>query len=166
MGSDSRREARKASRRGFNPHSHMGSDRESYDRLQRREVSIHTPTWGVTRCSIRLHRSRRFQSTLPHGEWHNMPTFNLSELQFQSTLPHGEWQIRLSGRNRPIEVSIHTPTWGVTLTRFVENKRPTLFQSTLPHGEWPYSIYFLLTQRVIIPFLRKFFYDSYNNTQL
>ena len=208
------------------------------------DVSIHTPTWGVTQRYFADVVRLMFQATLPHGEWLHAAIAKHDPEEFQSTLPHGEWlavfelsrlfsvsihtptwgvtcynthslALRTSfnphshmgsdePKYRPFknkEVSIHTPTWGVTsfqiflrckrcvsihtptwgVTAFIASwqllvssfnphshmgsdssaqwlmAQPPQFQSTLPHGEWPYSIYFLLIQRVIIPFLRKFF---------
>ena len=53
---------------GFNPHSHMGSDFYFWYHVVDGQVSIHTPTWGVTPDSWRAFSASGFQSTLPHGE--------------------------------------------------------------------------------------------------
>ena len=58
-------------------------------------VSIHTPTRGVTRPTQGL----------------------LSSQAFQSTLPRGEWQVVNDYKNVCGGVSIHTPTRGVTTQR-------------------------------------------------
>ena len=92
----------------------MGSDQDYQGAASHHEVSIHTPTWGVT-VSI-----------------NNMELTN----EFQSTLPHGEWLIKHLRRVGITKVSIHTPTWGVT-AQCDDGFRIGLFQSTLPHGEWP-----------------------------
>ena len=74
----------------FNPHSHMGSDKQHVSRCYIQEVSIHTPTWGVT---LSLFPLPLFFSVSIHT-----PTWGVTQkaqidglkAQFQSTLPHGE----------------------------------------------------------------------------
>ena len=36
----------------FNPHSHMGSDANHHHKRIQEQVSIHTPTWGVTVSAV------------------------------------------------------------------------------------------------------------------
>ena len=82
---------------GFNPHTYMRCDHRRGKTRQRMEVSIHTPTWGVTSVYTRTISKKLFQSTHLHEVWHLA-----TEQVFKS------------------EVSIHTPTWGVTL--YVQTK--------------------------------------------
>ena len=99
------------------------------------EISIHTPTRGVTFTPLSSVSFASFQSTLPQGEWrvivlslHIVGTISIHTptrgVTITSYLPHSLCSI-----------SIHTPTRGVTSK---ENERfgVTLFQSTLPQGEW------------------------------
>ena len=119
---------------GFNPRSHMGSDRQGRFPLApmpvsihaptwgatnlRRSVfpiirvSIHAPTWGATLCSNNQIILCMFQSTLPHGERPKEVKDGNVSVEFQSTLPHGE--------RHSLSTSASTLM---------------LFQSTLPHGE-------------------------------
>ena len=99
---------------GFNPRSHMGSDRRLISYYHISDVSIHAPTWGATFWSSSLlpdsgvsihaptwgatkgagdsHWEFRFQSTLPHGERQLSSLVCITNCGFQSTLPHGERQ--------------------------------------------------------------------------
>ena len=63
----------------FNPHTYMRCDleREYLDKVQ--EVSIHTPTWGVTRRYHPKKSNKQFQSTHLHEVWLEY------ELQIEST---------------------------------------------------------------------------------
>ena len=65
--------------RSFNPHTYMRCDleREYLDKVQ--EVSIHTPTWGVTRRYHPKKSNKQFQSTHLHEVWLEY------ELQIEST---------------------------------------------------------------------------------
>ena len=79
----------------FNPHSHEGSDFLGvHITLKKSDISIHTPTKGVTRPKTHpLGTLIKFQSTLPRREWHfrSIPVFFL--FGFQSTLPRREWPL-------------------------------------------------------------------------
>ena len=52
----------------FNPHSREGSDCQKSQTLGCRQISIHTPAKGVTRCIYCTSNPVRFQSTLPRRE--------------------------------------------------------------------------------------------------
>ena len=119
----------------FNPRSRMGSDEEYHDMSATYSVSIHAPAWGATLRTAWMMCSKRFQSTLPHGERHQAPAIDPDLAA----------------------VSIHAPAWGATLQLFGPesafssfNPRSRMgsdlgdsaaslsmskFQSTLPHGE-------------------------------
>ena len=77
---------------GFNPHTHEGCDPDEEVRLQTQQVSIHTPTKGVTQDCVICKRSDMFQSTHPRRVW----------------------RFIILNKLTPINVSIHTPTKGVT----------------------------------------------------
>ena len=76
-----------------------------------------------------------FQSTLPQGEWPATAAFSSISTLFQSTLPQGEWLVSLQLCSASQNISIHTPTRGVT-QHLWNSYWWLLFQSTLPQGEW------------------------------
>ena len=94
----------------FNPPSHVGSDHQRLLCGDRRHVSIHTPTWGVTRRGLRVCGVR------PRVSIHT-PT----------------WGVTPCGYSDPQHrrVSIHTPTWGVTVRDY---SRYTFFDCFNPHS--------------------------------
>ena len=61
----------------FNPHSHKGSDIEIPEPNYESEISIHTPTRGVTMHQSKKFKKVSFQSTLPQGEWLNKRRYNI-----------------------------------------------------------------------------------------
>ena len=65
-----RRPCQRRRQKNFNPHSHTGSDKTT---------------------QIYCYISKKFQSTLPHGEWPITVIPSSLWYLFQSTLPHGEW---------------------------------------------------------------------------
>ena len=78
-------------------------------------VSIHTPTQGVTLLSFSGLLFPLFQSTHPRRVWHTNPFEPMSMPMFQSTHPRRVW-LGIRIRFRPfLQVSIHTPTQGVTV---------------------------------------------------
>ena len=121
----------------FNPHSHAGSD----------TLLISTHTWY-----------NPFQSTLPRREWPWNQAFLIFYHIFQSTLPRREWPVVAATAAAANDISIHTPTQGVTcdtalIIIWLANFNPhshagsdlntipvritaCLFQSTLPRREW------------------------------
>ena len=79
-------------------------------------VSIHVPAWGATTEFLAMRLPTMFQSTLPRGE-RLMPSMKLSYASlFQSTLPRGERLGSLAEIEGAVEVSIHAPAWGATLS--------------------------------------------------
>ena len=124
----------------FNPHSHVGSDLMLRNLRLLHNVSIHTPTWGVTKASsVFLWLKRLFQSTLPRGEW--LPIARPPYSPKTVSIHTPTWGVTRCGKwcSRHGHVSIHTPTWGVTLPKRFTSV-PSVFQSTLPRGEWHGSI--------------------------
>ena len=108
-------------------------------------VSIHTPTWGVTipniirqlffqsfnphtymRCDYGVSEdidiSYVFQSTHLHEVWLIYIMTLSIEWKFQSTHLHEVWHIYQRFHDLRQRVSIHTPTWGVTVYRVVYYK--------------------------------------------
>ena len=77
---------------GFNPHTYMRCDLEKLVLVGRPEVSIHTPTWGVTY------------------------TLLISYLLWFVSIHTPTWGVTMDCREKGQinKVSIHTPTWGVT----------------------------------------------------
>ena len=96
----------------FNPHSHAGSDRNGDEGGMWWEVSIHTPTRGVTLGWAHRQEAR-------HVSIHT-PTRGVTA---EYTLAYDF-----------DDVSIHTPTRGVTQSAVDRTFIPG-FQSTLPRGE-------------------------------
>ena len=77
----------------FNPHTHAGCDLVEADILaSNREVSIHTPTQGVT----------------------NLPLSLLKVIDVSIHTPTQGVTKRLMLKDNLFQVSIHTPTQGVT----------------------------------------------------
>ena len=79
--------------RGFNPHTYMRCDQVRPRLLWFRDVSIHTPTWGVTALRRSDVEAVKFQSTHLHEVWPS--SLDISEVvnTFQSTHLHEVWQI-------------------------------------------------------------------------
>ena len=76
--------------KNFNPRSHERSDSVSIQRKRHQRISIHAPTRGATEHQLRLCAYRKFQSTLPREERHELPQLGGVNSQFQSTLPREE----------------------------------------------------------------------------
>ncbi len=100
----------------FNPYSHAGSDALAQPNKEMYiAISIHTPTLGVTR-----HKNCNNPDWIyfnPHS--HAGSDARVKEQPslknlFQSTLPRREWHVTISGVTKHINISIHTPTQGVT----------------------------------------------------
>ena len=145
---------------GFNPHTYMRCDTKNMEKPGTFAVSIHTPTWGVTRrrSANNLHREFQsthlhevwpyrdwietvytsFQSTHLHEVWLGMESVPAVELMFQSTHLHEVWQQFLADKSCPDLVSIHTPTWGVTYIQDLISTNQHWFQSTHLHEVWRY----------------------------
>ena len=81
------------------------------------QVSIHTPTWGVTAINGEAVRFKTFQSTHLHEVWRLYKGMYRNRLEFQSTHLHEVWHLCINAVIYAGLVSIHTPTWGVTLCR-------------------------------------------------
>ena len=120
----------------FNPHTYMRCDCERVHPTTGLRVSIHTPTWGVTRRQ--LHDYFEFLVSIHTPTWgvtwHGIcpccwidvsihtPTWGVTyrivnltfKYSFQSTHLHEVWRCQHAHSCRWYGVSIHTPTWGVT----------------------------------------------------
>ena len=90
----------------------MGSDMIMAALAEVHDVSIHTPTWGVTSSALAV--ASAVLCFNPHS--------------------HMGSDAQLLSSSITVSVSIHTPTWGVTGVPAHDGER-VLFQSTLPHGE-------------------------------
>ena len=123
---------------GFNPHTHEGCDFVWLLRRMVWQVSIHTPTKGVTSLLDSLNYLVRFQSTHPRRVWPNEFSEAEDAYKFQSTHPRRVWPEVPSGKNYPPCVSIHTPTKGVTWFNGCKY-RCCKFQSTHPRRVWQIS---------------------------
>ena len=144
--------------RCFNPHTHAGCDlKNKLFPMPTNQVSIHTPTQGVTIFANIREKLARFQSTHPRRVWllpviavtlikgfnpHTHAGCDISNLlykdipvEFQSTHPRRVWQIWRPPIYNPYNVSIHTPTQGVTYVTY--RLMPSIeFQSTHPRRVW------------------------------
>ena len=142
---------------GFNPHTHEGCDPSTPLWCWRQQVSIHTPTKGVTVImpaelkakAVSIHTptkgvTSKLSRTSPNSQVSiHTPTKGVTEGRLWGTQQtfvsiHTPTkgvtdQVRVIGAD--LCVSIHTPTKGVTLTkrclRFV-----LMFQSTHPRRVW------------------------------
>ena len=124
-------------------------------------VSIHTPTWGVTHVIDLKYGAGVFQSTHLHEVWRIYPMYRWYIYTFQSTHLHEVWRSWSNMSKMQRHVSIHTPTWGVTVETngrwFIRGgfnphtymrcdmaigwwrDRRLTFQSTHLHEVWPYA---------------------------
>ena len=98
----------------FNPHSHKGSDGDYGGEHSDDDISIHTPTRGVT-----------------ISRW----APRITTLNFNPHSHKGSDETKGVFLRSVIHISIHTPTRGVTFIWDLYNAS-NLFQSTLPQGEW------------------------------
>ena len=105
------------------------------------KVSIHTPTWGVTHAYTEPIPVTQFQSTHLHEVWLFLVGPLLYVLMFQSTHLHEVWRVNEYSPDKVVIVSIHTPTWGVTIMLVVV-RLIWMFQSTHLHEVWPCKICF------------------------
>ena len=120
----------------FNPHSHAGSDDavgRKNGRIQDFNPHSHAGSdgwkpWGIIQGKL-------FQSTLPRREWHYDLSILTEGERFQSTLPRREWPKSGSIGKTTGQISIHTPTQGVTCKSGCSEIK-LIFQSTLPRREW------------------------------
>ncbi len=100
--------------RSFNPHTYMRCDRAGNSLTTWLTVSIHTPTWGVTISSWTISVGKEFQSTHLHEVWRQRSLHIPPTISFN---PHTYMRCDKHYANLPTynKVSIHTPTWGVTV---------------------------------------------------
>ena len=125
-------------RKGFNPHTYMRCDLVASAKVPHTKVSIHTPTWGVTRDgSSSLSWYVMFQSTHLHEVWQFVTEYNKIAGKFQSTHLHEVWpSLKSSNINNSLFQSTHLhevwpyfPCW---------NNISDKFQSTHLHEVWPF----------------------------
>ena len=123
------------------------------------QVSIHTPTWGVTSANFVLAENILFQSTHLHEVWLCSGFADSLIWEFQSTHLHEVWPSKYpkfvpTYRFNPHTymrcdvddptvlstrfVSIHTPTWGVT-DPATSLALDVVFQSTHLHEVWLFA---------------------------
>ena len=101
----------------FNPHTYMRCDLEKRREMRYYGVSIHTPTWGVTLFVWQLGFLRL--SFNPHTYMRCDTASWLMSYHHSSFNPHTYMRCdyTVQAVKNSIQVSIHTPTWGVTLHR-------------------------------------------------
>ena len=98
-------------------------------------VSIHTPTWGVTAQSNFMEKSKKFQSTHLHEVWRWFSADSAFIARVSIHTPTWGVTGKVHRQWRSLSVSIHTPTWGVTPRSF-HSKGFGSFQSTHLHEVW------------------------------
>ena len=118
----------------FNPHTHEGCDFLFLKFLFQLHVSIHTPTKGVTDLFVRSVVAKPFQSTHPRRVWLYAKWITKGPTSFNPHTHEG-CDVNLSLRVQRYQVSIHTPTKGVTLQPRNSGLQ-LLFQSTHPRRVW------------------------------
>ena len=99
---------------GFNPHTHAGCDVGDDKRYERMIfVSIHTPTQGVTKTMSLIATRLQFQSTHPRRVWRSECRYDVQRESFNPHTHAGcdKWLLFAVYKR---QVSIHTPTQGVT----------------------------------------------------
>ena len=121
----------------FNPHTHAGCDGLIVIVDSIKEVSIHTPTQGVTLWKTKSLMHKLFQSTHPRRVWLCVSWAADIRSAFQSTHPRRVW-LKLFSFPREAGVSIHTPTQGVTHTEY-KTSMAQQFQSTHPRRVWQHE---------------------------
>ena len=120
----------------FNPHTYMRCDLEKRREMRYYGVSIHTPTWGVTlfvwqlgflRLSFNPHTYMRCDTASWLMSYHHS-SFNPHTYMRCDAITRSNRKVRycfnphtymrcdnlLRTKLKDLEVSIHTPTWGVT----------------------------------------------------
>ena len=104
--------------------------------IGKNQVSIHTPTWGVTTLLSSI--ASRLNCFNPHTYMRCDLVCNWKrtyQYKFQSTHLHEVW-LKIRKKDAESDVSIHTPTWGVTMIK--DNYCGYMqFQSTHLHEVWP-----------------------------
>ena len=142
----------------FNPHTHEGCDIRLPGHHPAVDVSIHTPTKGVTMCSTftgftslcfnphthegcdlisiaKVRLFREFQSTHPRRVWPLQPMLSPSRQVFQSTHPRRVWRkIRVQ---KPKNESFNPHTHEGCDFKLIEKMSDYhTFQSTHPRRVW------------------------------
>ena len=98
---------------GFNPHTHAGCDSTKAPPKPSIKVSIHTPTQGVTPLIRLLILVSKFQSTHPRRVWLTVDWVGCICESFNPHT-HAGCDSALLDQSKEYQVSIHTPTQGVT----------------------------------------------------
>ena len=118
--------------RCFNPHTHAGCDQTMSERQAVLQVSIHTPTQGVTVDHCQHRSFITFQSTHPRRVWLHINSFSDQMLSFNPHTHAGcDWEFFLYFHI--FLVSIHTPTQGVTLYLITYYKSANLIHCYANH---------------------------------
>ena len=145
----------------FNPHTHEGCDTTTKVTDGNMQVSIHTPTKGVTFKSdatdfpipVSIHtptkgvtdlcgnlsRTLGFQSTHPRRVWHTLSSYLGLDFYVSIHTPTKGVTIMQEQNRFNAEVSIHTPTKGVTVMIPIKSLS-VVFQSTHPRRVWQIPI--------------------------
>ena len=100
----------------FNPHSHKGSDGNFEQAGYTAEISIHTPTRGVTFLSSEMDVSRTNFNPHSHKGSDRKTVQNLSLQLYFNPHSHKGSDVMDKFKADTLNISIHTPTRGVTGT--------------------------------------------------
>ena len=126
------------SRKYFNSQPHKGADKKDESSHNGGEISIHSPTRGLTKNTWNWKNISVFQFTAPQGGWRHMdlityavlkisihsPTRGLTDaryeyllglIKFQFTAPQGGWRETPPVPAYTLDISIHSPTRGLTV---------------------------------------------------
>ena len=150
-------------RKGFNPHTHEGCDSELEWKINKLEVSIHTPTKGVTVCTesqwaesvVSIHTPTKgvttstvncsaaiplFQSTHPRRVWHVAAVVAVAATCFNPHTHEGCDMTRPTLLNRQTSFNPHTHE-GCDFRGEDRRTAEYVFQSTHPRRVWPLLYY-------------------------
>ena len=120
--------------RSFNPHTYMRCDEDKGVKWVKGFVSIHTPTWGVTKNTQIIPGKNQFQSTHLHEVWQLLYNRNPPKNRFQSTHLHEVWHMSTHDISTVFSFNPHTYMRCDILEASLRSRY--LFQSTHLHEVW------------------------------
>ena len=145
----------------FNPRSLVGNDESDTSDMISSKISIHVPSWGTTDYRHTGSKDRKnfnprslvgnddsatrqrpaiwaFQSTFPRGERPDLAEYIAKPLEISIHVPSWGTTRSLFDLPFPLPISIHVPSWGTT-SMLAGCGKAYPFQSTFPRGERLYS---------------------------
>ena len=119
----------------FNPHTHAGCDPGTgYLACRIPAVSIHTPTQGVTKFVFYFFMCHNCFNPHTHAGCDGSWVFWFNKFQGFNPHTHAGCDKIMEGEVSLTDVSIHTPTQGVTSINFIGNKLTTVSIHTPTQG--------------------------------